>query len=281
MQSGAKEEVLRAVLAHPGTSLAEVASHPGLAIDRSTVLRHLQSLVRDGIIAREGQGRRARYRPLETFRVSWTAPLGGSWHRLEWASPPPFDLRFPLVGRVPDERARSTILRFLSVMEERGFHSLRAFHRVALDEGVWPPWLKGSRESERSAYRRFVTSNKFDLAPTVVAYGSCARGDAREGSDVDLLFIAPTVPPGLKAFAGQTRAVPVLDVEIEEGMKDLAAEISLGASRPIDLVVTDEGSLDGLNPGLLRTIAKEGKTIYGRPDNSSYFVEAWPARMAA
>jgi hypothetical protein len=107
-----------------------------------------------------------------------------------------------------------------------------------------------------------MTSSKLHL--TLVAYGSCVRGDARERSDLDLLaVIDPGGPPLPPPHHPRTQEVDTAHGALAEALQNLAAEVNLGAPRPIDLKVASAGELSAVLPSrLFHAIRAEGVSIF-------------------
>ena len=102
-----------------------------------------------------------RYAVLPHIRCEWIDPD----HRIHesWQSSQPIDWRFPLVSRVPDERAQQFLYEWLDRAQARQI-------------------LPGFRS-------RFEKNQSRIPLVQVVVYGSCARGDAGTDSDLDLLLV--------------------------------------------------------------------------------------------
>ncbi|MCA1811534.1 MAG: nucleotidyltransferase domain-containing protein [Halobacteriales archaeon] len=144
----------------------------------------------------------------------------------------PVDTEFPLTARIPDLDGRQSALAFL---------------RSAVKQHLLPsPSARGQRSC------------------TVVAFGSCVRGDARKDSDLDLLVILPDrgapPPPFPKGKLLEWEADARSD---KERFAELASKVSLGAPRPIQVsTVHREALKHDLPAGLRRSIASEGATIF-------------------
>ncbi len=79
----------------------------------------------------------------------------------------------------------------------------------------------------------------------IVVFGSFARGEARPGSDLDLLLVLPVVENRFRA-AGRARALLPSDI-------------------PIDVVVvTPEQAASAVWWGVVRTAQDEGIVVYDR-----------------
>ena len=83
----------------------------------------------------------------------------------------------------------------------------------------------------------------------VVLFGSCARGNANEWSDVDLLVVLPN---------GTDRRHAA--VEIHRALGDLPAAKDIVVTTPEE--ITRRGHIDG---SVLRAALREGKSVYERP----------------
>lgn len=195
-------------------SLSEIAADVG--IGPPAAYRHLQEMVRAGSVTRvEGAGAQPTYRAAPFAAFSWVDPE--TRLRMRWTVRDRVDWRFPLVSRVPDEPARRILTRLLSDANQRGI-----FH----------PWL--------------LTGSAVPAHPsgiTWVVYGSCARGEARPKSDLDLLVL---VPP---------------DLTMLPALQDLLDEANLESSRLLDARVVARDRLDEL-VDLLGAIRREGITVY-------------------
>jgi len=80
----------------------------------------------------------------------------------------------------------------------------------------------------------------------VVVYGSAARGEAGEGSDLDMLVVLE-------------RRDPRVEEEIGEAALDVTKEYGVD----VDLIVTGPG-MEGLDPKFLEEVLAEGVVLYGR-----------------
>lgn len=68
-----------------------------------------------------------------------------------------------------------------------------ATHLINSSGYIWPQEVRKALRDLRISLRRLYGKQ----APSVMLYGSYARGEAAEGSDVDVLLIYPAVvPPG-------------------------------------------------------------------------------------
>ncbi len=129
-----------------------------------------------------------------------------------WNTNDPVDWRFPLVTRVPDEPAHAILVRFL---------------------------------------RDLVRALK-DQPFSVLVYGSCAEGNARDKSDLDILLM---------------REDPAQDGEV----RDLVDEANLWAKRPLDLRII--GDFQELPEGISRNVREHGKTVYTNRHEGSVHLE--------
>ncbi len=99
--------------------------------------------------------------------------------------------------------------------------------------------------------KHLAASNEVSLA---YLFGSEARGDAREGSDVDIAVLL-------------TRGRPkkLMDLPV-----NLAHDLEAIAGRPVDLVVLQEAS-----PDLIHRILRDGQVLYERDTAERIRFEVW------
>lgn len=184
----------------------------------TTVHRHLKALEREGYLSSSGTAV-VRYRPVPRFAVDWTAPRGGKWFHRTWTHQGGLDGRFPLVTALPDHEAQAVVTAFLA---------------AAWDHGLFQPWLK-QRTLPPPVHGH-----------TVVAYGSAARGDARDGSDVDVAVFVDGDAAHTAAF------------------QELADELNLHGGRYLDLHVFHADAPPP--PRLLAAIEREGVPVFSTGD---------------
>lgn len=130
-----------------------------------------------------------------------------------WDTNEPVDWHYPLVTRIPDAAAQEVLRRFLPRLEA----------------------IVGS------------------AALTVVAYGSCATGEARASSDLDLLIF---------------RDKDLIDHDVQ----DLVDEANLWGLRPLDVRLAQE--LDSTPRGVREAVRAHGKTIFSTASGTGAFPEA-------
>lgn len=82
----------------------------------------------------------------------------------------------------------------------------------------------------------------------IVLFGSVARGDDTNDSDIDLLIVLPQIDPGQKMN------------------RCLEARLAVSAPVPMDLFVVDVAEMDRRAdlPGTLRVACTEGRVLYER-----------------
>lgn len=145
----------RAVVAP--TPLKEIAA--AAHVQPPTALVHLRRLQDEGKVQRVDTEFGPRYAVLPFLRCEWIEP--DREIKETWQSTHPVDWRFPLVTRVPDERAQAFLLEWLD----------RAQARQLLP----PPKSRFEQAAEKHRLLQ------------ILVYGSCARGDAGPNSDLDIL----------------------------------------------------------------------------------------------
>ncbi|MBI4393342.1 MAG: nucleotidyltransferase domain-containing protein [Euryarchaeota archaeon] len=210
-------------------TLKEIARHMRLA--PPSALAQLRAMVKLGIVAEDPapKGRGRTYRLARYMSATWVDPERNVM--ISWTSGAPVSWKYPLVSRVPDYDAQETLLRFLESAEMHGhFHA----------SSVRAPSVRNVGE---------------DLGVTMIAYGSCARGDARPGSDLDLLILAPSLG------------------DPKEKFKDLAADVNLSAARKLDLKVIAADEFRELPVELQKAVRREGLIVYSSREDA-WFVEA-------
>lgn len=126
-----------------------------------TALVHLRRLEEEGKVEKRSTPDGPRYAVLPYLRCEWIDPDHGI--QQTWQSKVAVDWRFPLVSRVPDERAQAFLLEWLDRAQARDL--LPAYQSRHEPQAKRPHGLH------------------------IVVYGSCARGDAGATSDVDILLV--------------------------------------------------------------------------------------------
>jgi predicted nucleotidyltransferase len=192
--------------------LKDIAAEAG--IQPPTALAHLRKLEDEGKVQKVDTPAGPRYALQPFLRCEWHDPDHGV--QQTWQSKVAVDWRFPLVSRVPDPLAQTFLLEWLDRAQARGI--------LPKPRSRFEP---GQREPSLS----------------IVVYGSCARGDARATSDVDILL------------AGD---LPKRDVE---ALKDLADEIGLRGGRRPDIRVVG-ADLKGAGAAFIEALRREGRTIF-------------------
>jgi predicted nucleotidyltransferase len=244
--------------------LQSIAKAVGL--DASTVHRHLAAMLERGLVKREGERRtQANYSPNELLEINWTGrasspySVGSPWLRWTWQASGKMDWRFPLVSRVPDQPARETLWRFLDEANSRGL----------LAPWLDPPKLPGIGQHPKMDLRwqgflRELKDPRDPFAMTFVVFGSCARGDARADSDVDLLVLGP--------HEGDYEWQPFIS---QLGFQELASEVNLGAPRALQLMVHPVNEfLDKVPRHIRQSVQRDGLTVF-HSKSFAGFVEAW------
>lgn len=211
-----KEEPLR---------LEELASR--LRMTAPGLLPRLKRLAEAGWLVREqrvtASGRAVFYLPCASFEARWVSPTDGVAHAWQLHGEP--DWRFPLLSQLPDERGRLAL---------RGL--LRKLDQQKLLDPSDGEYSRGDDPRRRWEH----------LGLSLVAYGSCARGDAREGSDVDVLII----------YDDDARH------DFNDFIPDTVAEVSLMSARPIEAALTRIGKLAELPRGIRDAVQRDGLVIY-------------------
>ncbi len=232
-------------------TLQELGS--ALDIAPSTLHRQLAAMIEAGLLERQGERKQAHYTLLAQTQVRWIGPQRPiptekppSWHHWHWRTTEPTDWRFPLADRIPDPPARRTMLRFLGEAHARGM--LTPWIQFPNSEVSW----EGKQGIRRKTYLKNLADTRLADALLLAVFGSCARGDARTESDIDLLIIGP--PEG---------DYPWRRVIDEIGFQELAWEIGVGSERPIQTHIFALNEFIDLPNTLLRDkMLREGVTIY-------------------
>ena len=109
-------------------------------------------------------------------------------------------------------------------------------------------WNRGDGEPDRELLAKAVAAVRRHCEPTrIVLFGSAARGELTDASDVDLLVVVPEAP-------SEPGRVVASEIEDEIGYDDRA-----------DVLVATEASVAeaaGTLAGILRTAAEEGVTVF-------------------
>ena len=205
------------------TSLKDIAAQAGL--QPPTALAHIRRLQDQGKLQRVATPDGPRYAVLPFVRCEWIDPDHGI--NTAWQSSRPIDWRFPLVSRVPDQRGQDFLNEWLDRAQARGL-------------------LPTSRS-------RFEKQDKLHSLQ-VIAYGSCARGDAGPNSDLDLLLHGDMPKRGLEA------------------LKDLAHEVALKTGRPPDIRLMDTTTWQSASAAFKESIRRDGKTVWSN-DYDALFLE--------
>lgn len=194
-------------------------------LSQSLASQRLRKLEREGYLERltvpTPTGRVVHYRPRPRLQVQWISPA--EQVALRWTVADEVDWTFPLVSQVPDQAARFTVLALLQRLLDA--HLLLP-HTFAPDQ-------------RKSTVRH--------LGLSVIVYGSCARGTARPGSDVDVLSVQAEDPAS---------------ANMGELVEDIAADVSLSAARPIQLKHLQGDEFVALPSSIKGSIQSEGLVVH-------------------
>lgn len=216
-----------------GMRLGEVAKKVRLA--HTTVLAHLRALAAEGwletleVAQHDEEGRPVgvpytAYRAPQATSIQW---LDRNRRILErWTTSVPMDWRFPLVSRVRDPQAQTFLYEWLDRAQARALLPDPCSHHEA--QSPKPPLLQ------------------------VVVYGSCARGDARATSDIDILLL------GNQRWRAAGR------------LTDLAHEISLRGGRKPDLRSMTIMEFAATGEAFRESVKKEGKTVFCNDSDAAW-----------
>lgn len=265
IQSGL-QRVRQALLENGHATPSDIAAQTRLA--QPTVSQHLRALENAGLVESIAEGKRRIYRPRPHLHVDWTraqAHAGGqAWRRDTWSTEDVIDWRFGLASRITDRRGHEVAVRFLEAL---------------LSRGVVTPWLVPSRFGiqewidELDDTRAAATLTAQTYRPeawgpwTLVAFGSCVRGDARPESDLDVLVV--TEPEG--AWKTRWNSIEVHDMgtgwpipypDWKTAFQQTADDVNLGAARYVDLHQAPADKLKRLPPPLRESIRNEGIVLY-------------------
>lgn len=187
-------------------------------ISRGRVSQILGRLARHSLVDRRSlptrNGRSVYYRPSAWVSVQWSSPAEGVLH--EWHGSGEIDWTYPLVSQVPDSDARQTVRMFLERLRMRN--------------------LLDAPKKGRAEFRGL----------SLVVYGSSARGQARPGSDVDVV--------GFFLDDHHKNASMILDI---------AAEVSLEAPRAVHLMLLhwDRSVVNRARP-IVESWQREGLVVH-------------------
>lgn len=213
------------ILAHAGAANGLTLPSIAEAMQRKPppVFMHLKEMVHRGLVERvelpRPLGPAYRARPL--LHVTYVDPL--QRRVATWQTNEPVSWRFPLVSRVPDAVAQSVLRTFLPQFEERCWDLLED---------------RGAKKSPS------LLAPDPEQSMSLVVYGSCARGEARPSSDLDLLLVQPS------------------SIDATPAAKALVAEANLWATRKIELRTVRRSGFARLPPDLQATIRRDGITVY-------------------
>lgn len=198
----------------PRRTLSEIARAVG--ITPPAVLRHLQKMTECGIVARSKRGRSdsPHYRARPFFQGLWIDPQAGRVH--DWSSRAAFPIDHPLVSRVPDLAAQEALLHLFRTARRQGLLP------VVAESGDTPAGL------------------------AFAVIGSCARGDARTDSDVDL------------AVLGR------VSKHVRARWADLAIDSTAQGGRRIQIGFLEPGATD--DTVLRQAVREEGILVHVEPE---------------
>lgn len=235
--SATQDRILR-TLQQAEAPLALHDIDPALGLEKPTAYRNLMALRDAGLVERTGEHKTARYAPASHVDVRWQDhvldPAGEpDWLYHEWAAVGHVDWRFPLVSRVPDEPGRRSLNELLDHLYRTGT-------------------LVPSAPVE-------------DL--TIVVYGSCARGDAGPGSDLDVIvFLHGQIDDATLAHATDRFLDRVFDI--------------VDPPRVISLIVEPWSSTtDPARPQVFYNIQRDGLTVF-TTRVEPMLIETWRHRDA-
>lgn len=183
---------------------------------------------------RTAEGRTVNFAPAEGLMVRWVSPHQGVAR--EWKCIGEIDWRYPLVSQVPDGKARDTLVAFLARLREKDLLDPHALSEADLPDDTG--------------------EDLFHLGLSIIVYGSCARGQAQPGSDVDVIVVqaASQVPDPEEA---DTNAITVTDE-----VRDIASEVGLETPRPLQVTVESVDTVHDLPGHIQRALASEGLVVY-------------------
>lgn len=248
----AVELIVQAATSRPEPlTLHDITEVTGLT--KGPALRWIDSLIAAGKLERVGKRPYTRYRLRTQVHISYHETPGGEHRPLAFVAEhhDTVDWRYPLTARIPDGPGRRMATKFLDQLAAAG---MLQNQQHAAD---WPE--TGGLE---------ITAPSI----SVIAFGSTVRGEARPGSDLDLLLIEHADGPKPPRHATHpTRATQYTEI---------ALTASLDSERPIELFVVREGTQgqwsDALPPMLRATLAKEAITILSNRRPQPFWVETEP-----
>lgn len=199
-----------------------------LGVSSAFVSTRLRKLLEEGWVERREirttTGRTVHYRPLAGLALQWVSPDEGVV--LEWLSHGKVDWEFPLVSQVPDAPARLSIIAFLRALRDR---------RLLVPSTLEPD------DPDSGSPKAFE-----HLGLTAVHHGSTARGSARAGADVDLIV-----------FESEAQTVHVHPI-----VEDIAADVSLHAPRPLQVMVLKADEVESLPDRIERAVKTDGIVVH-------------------
>ncbi len=187
-----------------------------LGLRHPTVLAHLGKLMRDRWVEPVEVDGVTLYCAAPRLEVTWSWPRERRFET--WATGVPVDWRFSLVPRVPDAAAQRFLYEWLDRAQARG---------------LLPAYCS-----------RFEPQDPRPRLLQVVVYGSCARGEARVKSDLDLLLYGDTRKADADALVG------------------LAHEVALRGGRNPDIRRMDGKTWQAAEPDFRAAVRREGKTAF-------------------